>query len=72
MNKLKPLLRRRFRGLWLSADFRRIWTSLTVTSFGAQITNLALPLTLVDPGPQSTSPQFEFRTMKCQPPRSQE
>ena len=38
-------LRRRFRGLWLSRDFRRIWTSLTITSFGAQIGNLALPLT---------------------------
>ncbi len=38
-------LRRRFRGLWLSRDFRRLWTSLTITSFGAQITNLALPLT---------------------------
>lgn len=45
MNTLKQLLRRRLRGLWLSADFRRIWTSLTVTSFGAQISNLALPLT---------------------------
>src|SRR6478735_3889446 len=38
-------LRRCFRGLWLSRDFRRLWTSLTITSFGAQITNLALPLT---------------------------
>ncbi len=48
MNKtdpMKKLLRRRFRGLWLSADFRKLWGSLTVTSFGAQITNLALPLT---------------------------
>src|SRR5204862_3515071 len=48
MNKTDPirkLLRRRFRGLWLSADFRKLWGSLTITSFGAQITNLALPLT---------------------------
>jgi MFS family permease len=48
MNKTgrtRKLLRRRFRGLWLSRDFRKLWTSLTVTSFGAQITNLALPLT---------------------------
>ena len=37
--------RRTFRGLWLSRDFRKLWTSLTITSFGAQITNLALPLT---------------------------
>jgi MFS family permease len=42
---MKKLLRRRFRGLWLSADFRKLWASLTITSFGAQITNLALPLT---------------------------
>jgi MFS family permease len=38
-------LRRRFRGLWLSRDFRRLWVSLTVTAYGTQITNLALPLT---------------------------
>lgn len=38
-------LRRTFRGLWLSADFRRVWISLTITAFGAQVTNLALPLT---------------------------
>jgi MFS family permease len=42
---LRTLLRRRFRGLWLSPDFRKLWGSLTITSFGAQITNLALPLT---------------------------
>jgi MFS family permease len=42
---LKKLIRRRFRGLWLSRDFRKLWGSLTITSFGAQITNLALPLT---------------------------
>jgi len=45
MDSLQRFLRRHFRGLWLSADFRRIWASLTITSFGAQITNLALPLT---------------------------
>ena len=39
------LLRRTFRGLWRSPDFRRLWVSLTITSFGAQVTNLALPLT---------------------------
>ncbi|TMH07184.1 MAG: MFS transporter [Betaproteobacteria bacterium] len=38
-------LLRGFRGLWLSRDFRRLWTSLTITAFGAQVTNLALPLT---------------------------
>ena len=37
--------RRNLRGLWRLRDFRRLWLSLTVTSFGAQITNLALPLT---------------------------
>ncbi|HEX3632471.1 MAG TPA: MFS transporter [Casimicrobiaceae bacterium] len=44
-DKLQPWFRRNFGGLWLSASFRRLWLSLTVTSFGAQITNLALPLT---------------------------
>ncbi len=38
-------MRRTFRGLWRSKDFRRLWYSLTITSFGAQVTNLALPLT---------------------------
>lgn len=46
MNKnLRSTLARRFRGLWLSADFRTLWASMTITSFGAQVTNLALPLT---------------------------
>ena len=45
MNRLQRLLRRRARGLWLSREFRRLWGSLTITSFGAQVTNLALPLT---------------------------
>ncbi|HXX85133.1 MAG TPA: hypothetical protein VEN29_14265 [Casimicrobiaceae bacterium] len=44
-DRLRTLARRTFRGLWLSRDFRRVWASLTLTSFGAQITNLALPLT---------------------------
>jgi MFS family permease len=44
-DKLQHWFRRSFGGLWLSASFRRLWVSLTVTSFGAQITNLALPLT---------------------------
>jgi MFS family permease len=42
---LRRLARRGLRGLWRSPDFRRLWLSLTVTSFGAQVTNLALPLT---------------------------
>src|SRR5262245_65122158 len=45
MHRLQRWLRRTFRGLWRSPDFRKLWVSLTVTSFGAQITNLALPLT---------------------------
>lgn len=45
MDRLQRFLRRNFRGLWQSKDFRTLWLSLTVTSFGAQITNLALPLT---------------------------
>jgi MFS family permease len=45
MKRLSTRLRRRFRGLWLARDFRRLWVSLTVTAYGTQITNLALPLT---------------------------
>jgi len=45
MDRLQRWLRRSFHGLWRSGDFRKLWFSLTVTSFGAQITNLALPLT---------------------------
>jgi len=45
MERLQRALRKRFTGLWRSADFRKLWISLTVTSFGAQVTNLALPLT---------------------------
>ncbi len=45
MDPLQRLLRRMLGGLWRSPDFRRLWTSLTITAFGAQITNLALPLT---------------------------
>jgi predicted MFS family arabinose efflux permease len=36
---------RLFGGLWRNPDFVKLWGSLTVTSFGAQVTNLALPLT---------------------------
>jgi MFS family permease len=43
--RLARFVRRNLRGLWRLRDFRRLWLSLTVTSFGAQITNLALPLT---------------------------
>jgi len=45
MQSLHRFARRNFTGLWRSADFRRLWATLTVTSFGAQVTNLALPLT---------------------------
>ena len=31
--------------LWRNGDFLRLWTSLTITHFGGQITFLALPLT---------------------------
>ncbi len=34
-----------FDGLWQNRDFRLLWTSLTITHFGGQITFLALPLT---------------------------
>ena len=36
-DKLQHWFRRNFSGLWLSASFRRLWLSLTVTSFGAQV-----------------------------------
>ena len=45
MSRIRALLRRNFRGLWRNPEFMKLWTSLTITSFGAQITNLALPLT---------------------------
>ena len=32
-------------GLWLNADFRKLWGSLAIVHFGGQITFLALPLT---------------------------
>src|SRR5512143_2983322 len=45
MKNLQRKLGRLFGGLWRRADFVKLWTSMTITSFGAQITNLALPLT---------------------------
>ena len=45
MESLYRFARRNFKGLWRLPDFRRLWFTLTVTSFGAQVTNLALPLT---------------------------
>src|SRR4029453_18519744 len=43
--RLRQTLKRTFKGLWRSPDFVKLWSSLTVTAFGSQITNLALPLT---------------------------
>ena len=45
METLHRFIRRNFTGLWRLPDFRRLWVTLTATSFGAQVTNLALPLT---------------------------
>ena len=45
MARFAPQLGRYFGGLWRRPDFMRLWTSMAITSFGAQITNLALPLT---------------------------
>ncbi len=45
MNRFQRWVRRTFKGLWRAPDFRKLWLSLTITSFGAQVTNLALPLT---------------------------
>src|SRR5512140_3353532 len=32
-------------GLLQDRSFRRLWSSFTITTFGSQVTNLALPLT---------------------------
>src|SRR5688500_15685594 len=45
MTKLQRKFARMFRGLWGNPEFVKLWTSMTITSFGAQVTNLALPLT---------------------------
>jgi hypothetical protein len=45
MNTLRRKFGQSFDGLWRNPEFMKLWTSLTITSFGAQITNLALPLT---------------------------
>src|SRR5262245_53172082 len=42
---LKTTFGRAFTGLWRHPEFMKLWGSLAITSFGAQITNLALPLT---------------------------
>jgi MFS family permease len=42
---LKRKIGRSFHGLWRNPEFMKLWMSLTITSFGAQVTNLALPLT---------------------------
>ncbi|MGE5098208.1 MAG: MFS transporter [Betaproteobacteria bacterium] len=47
MNQLISVLHpnRWLNGLWRNPDFVKLWSSLTVTHFGGQITFLALPLT---------------------------
>jgi len=45
MATLRRTLARSFTGLWRDPEFMKLWSSLTITAFGAQITNLALPLT---------------------------
>lgn len=37
----------RFSGLWRHRDFTRLWAGQTTSSFGSQITFLALPLTAI-------------------------
>ena len=34
-------------GLWLHRDFRSLWTAETISDFGTQITQLAIPLVAV-------------------------
>jgi MFS family permease len=38
-------MKKHFTGLWHNKDFLKLWTSETISVFGSQITNLALPLT---------------------------
>jgi MFS family permease len=45
MSTLQHRIGQLFSGLWRNPEFVKLWASLTVTSYGAQITNLALPLT---------------------------
>ena len=45
MNTLRRKFSRLFDGLWRNPEFVKLWGSLTITAFGAQVTNLALPLT---------------------------
>ena len=45
MANLRRTLGRFFTGLWRDPEFMKLWSSMTITAFGAQITNLALPLT---------------------------
>jgi MFS family permease len=45
MNTLRRKFGQSFDGLWRNPEFMKLWTSLTISSFGAQVTNLALPLT---------------------------
>jgi MFS family permease len=45
MNTLRRKFGPSFQGLWRNPEFMKLWTSLTISSFGAQVTNLALPLT---------------------------
>jgi MFS family permease len=45
MALLPRALKPAFDGLWRNPAFVRLWASLTVTAYGSQITNLALPLT---------------------------
>jgi len=45
VERLQRISRTAFRGLWRNPVFMKLWVSSTITSFGAQITNLALPLT---------------------------
>ena len=45
MDQLRRTLARFFTGLWRDREFMKLWSAMTVTAFGSQITNLALPLT---------------------------
>src|SRR3977135_2469073 len=66
LRRLNPT--RAFNGLWRHGDFVRLWTSLTITHFGGQITFLALPLTaalLLDATPLEMGVLIALESVPC-------
>ncbi len=47
--------------LYRHADFRRLWAGQTISQFGSQVTNLALPLVAVQPVPDAAAKESFHR-----------